>query len=116
MYDILAGGENMESSYIMSKGKALEAFPLLKPDGLVGAMVYYDGQHNDTRMNIALILTAVQYGAAVSNYTEVTDLHKNEHGKLTGAKIKDTLTGETFNIRAKVCFPSVFPSFLSYPI
>lgn len=43
MYDILAGGENMESSYLMSKGKALEAFPMLKADGLVGAVVYYDG-------------------------------------------------------------------------
>lgn len=43
MYDILAGEENMESSYLISKGKALEAFPLLKPEGLVGALVYYDG-------------------------------------------------------------------------
>lgn len=44
MYDILAGEENMESSYLMSKGKALEAFPMLKADGLVGAVVYYDGR------------------------------------------------------------------------
>ena len=43
MYDVLAGEENMESSYLMSKGKALEAFPMLKQDGLVGAVVYYDG-------------------------------------------------------------------------
>lgn len=43
MYDVLAGKENMESSYLMSKGKALEAFPMLKQDGLVGAIVYYDG-------------------------------------------------------------------------
>lgn len=45
MYDVLAGKENMESSYLMSKGKALEAFPMLKQDGLVGALVYYDGTH-----------------------------------------------------------------------
>ena len=44
MYDFLAGKENMESSYLMSKGKALEAFPMLKQDGLVGALVYYDGE------------------------------------------------------------------------
>lgn len=44
MYDILAGKENMESSYLMSKGKALETFPMLKRDGLVGALVYYDGR------------------------------------------------------------------------
>lgn len=43
MYDLLAGKENMETSYLMSKGKALEAFPMLKSDGLVGALVYYDG-------------------------------------------------------------------------
>lgn len=42
-YDLLAGGENMESSYIMTKGRALEAFPMLKGEGLVGALVYYDG-------------------------------------------------------------------------
>jgi len=101
MYDMLAGGENMESSYIMSKGKAQEAFPLLKSDGLVGAMVYYDGQHNDSRMNLALILTAVQRGAVVANYAEVTGLHKSKNGKLDGAVIKDTLTGESFNVRAK---------------
>lgn len=43
MYDLLAGKENMETSYLMSKGKALETFPMLKGDGLVGALVYYDG-------------------------------------------------------------------------
>lgn len=43
MYDMLAGKENMESSYLMSKGKALETFPMLKSEGLVGALVYYDG-------------------------------------------------------------------------
>lgn len=43
MYDLLAGKENMESSYLMSKGKALETFPMLKQNGLVGALVYYDG-------------------------------------------------------------------------
>jgi glycerol-3-phosphate dehydrogenase len=44
MYDILAGKANMESSYVLGKGKALEAFPMLKADGLRGAVVYYDGE------------------------------------------------------------------------
>jgi glycerol-3-phosphate dehydrogenase len=34
----------MEQSYLMSKSRALEAFPMLKGDGLVGALVYYDGR------------------------------------------------------------------------
>ncbi|KAF9459214.1 FAD dependent oxidoreductase-domain-containing protein [Collybia nuda] len=101
MYDVLAGKENMETSYIMSKGKALETFPMLKSDGLVGALVYYDGQHNDSRMNIALIMSAVKHGATVANYCEVTELHKSSSGRLNGARLKDNLTGEEWNIRAK---------------
>ncbi|PFH49510.1 hypothetical protein AMATHDRAFT_147584 [Amanita thiersii Skay4041] len=101
MYDVLAGKENMETSYIMSKGKALETFPMLKSDGLVGALVYYDGQHNDSRMNIALIMSAVKQGATVANYCEVTELHKDSSGRLNGASVKDTLTGEKWNIRTK---------------
>jgi len=45
LYDLLAGKENMEGSYLMTRGKALEAFPMLKQDGLVGAIVYYDGMY-----------------------------------------------------------------------
>ncbi|THH27233.1 hypothetical protein EUX98_g6961 [Antrodiella citrinella] len=101
MYDVLAGKENMESSYLMSKGKALETFPMLKADGLVGVVVYYDGQHNDSRMNTALIMTAVQQGATVTNYVEVTELHKDVEGKLYGARVHDRLTGKEWNVHAK---------------
>ncbi|KAF6754931.1 DAO-domain-containing protein [Ephemerocybe angulata] len=101
MYDVLAGKENMESSYVMSKGKALETFPMLKSEGLVGAVVYYDGQHNDSRMNIALILTAIKHGATVANYCTVTALHKSPSGRLTGAQVTDTLTNTSFPVRAR---------------
>ncbi|KAF5335414.1 hypothetical protein D9611_011691 [Ephemerocybe angulata] len=101
MYDVLAGKENMESSYVMSKGKALETFPMLKSEGLVGAVVYYDGQHNDSRMNMALILTAIKHGATIANYCTVTALHKSPSGKLTGAQVTDTLTNTSFPVRAR---------------
>ncbi|KAF9312906.1 mitochondrial glycerol-3-phosphate dehydrogenase, partial [Podila horticola] len=100
-YDLLAGHQGMESSYFLTKGKALEAFPMLKNDKLVGAMVYYDGQHNDSRMNVALGLTAVQYGAVIANHVEVVELVKDENKRLCGARVKDTLTGKEFNVKAK---------------
>ncbi|TFK52388.1 DAO-domain-containing protein [Heliocybe sulcata] len=101
MYDVLAGKENMESSYLMSKGKALETFPMLKSQGLVGALVYYDGQHNDSRMNTALIMTAVKHGATVANYVEVVELRKDEKGQLCGARVKDNLTGKEWDVKAR---------------
>jgi glycerol-3-phosphate dehydrogenase len=44
MYDWFAGSEALESSYVLTRSKALEAFPMLKKDALVGALVYYDGK------------------------------------------------------------------------
>lgn len=62
----------------------------------------YAGQHNDSRMNVALIMTAVRLGAIVANHCEVIELHKGDAGKLIGARVKDNLTGKEWDIRAKV--------------
>ena len=39
-------------------------------------IVYYDGQFNDSRLNVALAQTAALAGATVLNYAEVTRLIK----------------------------------------
>ncbi|KAI8073382.1 FAD dependent oxidoreductase-domain-containing protein [Gongronella butleri] len=101
MYDLFAGREALESSYFLTRSKALEAFPMLKKDELVGALVYYDGQHNDARMNVVLALTAAYHGATVANHCEVLDLTKNEQGHINGAVVKDTLTGDQWTVKAK---------------
>ena len=36
---------------------------MLRTDELKGAIVYYDGQQNDARMNVSLALTAAEHGA-----------------------------------------------------
>jgi len=106
-YDFLAGSENIETSYFLTRSKALDAFPMLKKDNLWGALVYYDGAHNDSRMNISLAMTAALYGATLVNHMEVTGLEKDANGRLCGAKVKDLIpekdgsTGEEFSIKAK---------------
>uniref|UniRef100_A0A1A7W8L0 Glycerol-3-phosphate dehydrogenase, mitochondrial n=2 Tax=Iconisemion striatum TaxID=60296 RepID=A0A1A7W8L0_9TELE len=99
MYDLVAGIQCLKSSYVLTKSKALEYFPMLKKDRLVGAIVYYDGQHNDARMNLAIALSAARYGAAVANYTEVVHLLKTKDQqsgkeKVCGARCRDVITGE----------------------
>ena len=104
VYDLVSGRKRLESSYFLSKTKALEKFPMLKKEALVGAMVYYDGQHDDSRMNLAIALTAASEGAAIANYVEVVELLKRqEDGKevIAGARVRDTLSGETFAIKAR---------------
>ncbi|KAF2127295.1 DAO-domain-containing protein [Dothidotthia symphoricarpi CBS 119687] len=106
-YDFLAGSENIESSYFLTKSKALDAFPMLKPDDLVGALVYYDGAHNDSRMNVSLAMTAALYGATIVSHLEITSLEKDASGRLNGARAKDCIAemngkkSEEFTIKAK---------------
>ncbi|KAK2804595.1 hypothetical protein FQN51_001796 [Onygenales sp. PD_10] len=107
LYDVLAGRQGSpEGSYFMTKNRALGAFPTLNSEGMVGALVYYDGQHNDSRMNVSLAVTAALYGATVVNHLEVTGLEKDGEGRICGATVRDTVgedekESQGFSIRAK---------------
>ena len=43
-YDFVAGSQLLKPSYLLSKSRALELFPMLKRDKLKAALVYYDGR------------------------------------------------------------------------
>ncbi|KYO17987.1 glycerol-3-phosphate dehydrogenase, mitochondrial [Alligator mississippiensis] len=114
LYDLVAGSQCLKSSYVLSKSRALELFPMLQKDRLVGAIVYYDGQHNDARMNLAIALTAARYGAATANYTEVVHLLKKTDPKsgkerVCGAHCRDVLTGQEFDVKAKCVINATGP-------
>ncbi|CAB4059280.1 glpA [Lepeophtheirus salmonis] len=76
MYDFVSGDKCLKASYYLNKEGALEQFPMLKNDSLKGAIVYYDGTHNDARMNLSIALTAARLGATLGNHIKVTDLVK----------------------------------------
>ena len=101
-YDFLAGSEGIEKSYFLTKSRALDAFPMLKTDNLVGAMVYYDGAHNDSRMNVGIAATAALYGATIVNHMEVTGLTKDADGNLNGATVKDVIAAKNGNATADI--------------
>ncbi|KFR03125.1 hypothetical protein N306_07335 [Opisthocomus hoazin] len=102
LYDLVAGSQCLKSSYVLSKSRALELFPMLRKDELVGAIVYYDGQHNDARMNLAIALTAARYGAATANYAEVLCLLKTGRGALL-------LVRQEFDVKAKCVINATGP-------
>lgn len=112
-YDFVAGDRNVKSSYYLSKRDALELFPMLKKDKLRGAIVYYDGQQDDARMNLAIALTAARHGATVCNHVSVTELikQKDATGKdvLCGAKVKDEISGKQWTVKAKCIINATGP-------
>ncbi|NXF06219.1 GPDM protein, partial [Smithornis capensis] len=114
LYDLVAGSQCLKSSYVLTKSRALELFPMLRKDKLVGAIVYYDGQHNDARMNLAIALTAARYGAATANYTEVRHLLKSTdpdsgRQRVCGVRCRDVLTGKEFDVKAKCVINATGP-------
>lgn len=113
MYDFVSGKQLLKRSYGMSKKKALELFPMLKKDELKAALVYYDGQHDDARMNIAIAITTARMGGTIANYTQVTEITKgvNENGEeiVNGAKIKDRLTGKEYTVKARCVINATGP-------
>jgi glycerol-3-phosphate dehydrogenase len=102
LYDWIAGRLSLGPSVLISKTKAMEALPDVKSKGLVGGVLYHDGQFDDSRLAINLAQTIVERGGVAVNYLGVTGLKKSDDGKITGANVEDTLRGTGHQITSKV--------------
>ena len=98
-YDAVAGTAGLTMSRFVSAAEARRQFPTLAATGpggasLKGTIIYYDGQFDDARLNLALALTAALAGATVVNYAEVTELIKDPvTGRVCGAMVADAVAG-----------------------
>ncbi|XP_051120035.1 glycerol-3-phosphate dehydrogenase SDP6, mitochondrial-like isoform X3 [Andrographis paniculata] len=114
MYDLVAGRRLLHLSRYYSVQESVELFPTLAKKGkdrnLKGTVIYYDGQMNDSRLNVSLACTAALAGAAVLNHAEVISFLKDEStGRITGARIRNNLTGKEFDAYAKVVVNAAGP-------
>lgn len=114
MYDLVAGARLLHLSRYYSAQESVELFPTLARKGkdrsLKGTVVYYDGQMNDSRLNVGLACTAALAGAAVLNHAEVVSFLKDEGSdRIIGARIRDNFTGKEFDTYAKVVVNAAGP-------
>ena len=89
LYDIISGKESLGMSTILSASSVLQVFPQVNRDGLKGGIVYYDGQHDDARMNLSIAMSAADHGATVATRLAVQSLIKDDTGKVIGANCVD---------------------------
>ena len=105
LYDLMArrseGSAGPSRHRHLSQRAALQAAPVLRPDALVGAIEYYDAQVDDARFTMMLARTAATNGALVANRARVTELLRSGD-RVSGARITDVETGESFSVHAKV--------------
>lgn len=101
VYDFLAGVKKSERRKMFSPQEALQKEPLIQEEGLKGAGYYVEYKTDDARLTIEVMKKAVEKGAHALNYSKAVDLLYNQSGKVCGAKIKDEITGETYDVYAK---------------
>jgi glycerol-3-phosphate dehydrogenase len=87
MYDVLAGRHGFGRSRVLSRERTLQLLPTLEPAGLMGGVIYYDGQFDDARLCINMAQTAAEQGAVILNYVQVTGLVK-EAGVVVGVRVR----------------------------
>jgi len=100
VYDWMAGSLGLGPSQFLNKEETLALAPNLDENGLRGGILYHDGQFDDARLAIHLAMTADDHGAVVLNYMNVDGLMKANE-KVCGVMVTDTISGKTFEIRAK---------------
>ena len=81
---------------------ALAIEPQLRPDGLRGALEYYDCATDDARLVLENAIDARALGAECHTYTEVTGFERRADGRITGVAVRDRLTGRAWSAGCKV--------------
>lgn len=108
VYDKLAGVKKDERREMLTAEQTLEMEPLIREDGLLGGGHYVEYRTDDARLTIEVLKKASQKGALCLNYMKVQRFlyHK---GKVMGAEIVDTLTGESMDVHASVVVNATGP-------
>jgi glycerol-3-phosphate dehydrogenase len=87
---------------IISKDECLRLVPGVERNGLTGGAIFYDGQvSNAERLIISTARSAVDAGAAMANYVEVTGPLEGRD-RMAGVTARDALTGDKLEIRASI--------------
>ena len=104
LYDITGGWRIGERHHEVTKQEALEHLPTLNTDHLVAGFLYFDARADDARLTLTLARTAaIEYGAAVANYTPVVGMITTA-GATRGARVQPDPAdpSSAFDIRARV--------------
>ncbi len=109
LYQLMSGKYGFGPSEYLSSKETAQRLPNVKTEGLLGGVVYYDGQFDDTRLLIQLVATAGEHGATLINYAPVTALEKGADGTVNGVAWEDTETGEKSVAHARVVVNATGP-------
>ncbi|MFO0851497.1 MAG: glycerol-3-phosphate dehydrogenase/oxidase [Gemmataceae bacterium] len=109
LYDLLAGRHRFGRSKGVSAAETQRLLPTVRTEGLRGGVVYHDGQFDDARLLIHLVMTAADRGAVVLNDTPVTGLIRDPDGRVSGVVFRDAESGNESRAAARVVVNAAGP-------
>ncbi|MCE9567699.1 MAG: glycerol-3-phosphate dehydrogenase/oxidase [Planctomycetes bacterium] len=107
-YDLLAGRNRFGRSVMVLPAEVVRRLPTIRTKGLRGGVVYHDGQFDDSRLLIHLLMTAADRGACLLNYATVTGLVRSNNA-VTGVHVRDAESGTEFVAAARVVVNAAGP-------
>jgi glycerol-3-phosphate dehydrogenase len=107
-YDVLSFDKSVPNHRMLSREQALERYPGLNPEGLLGAATYYDGQvEYAERIAVENAISAREHGATVVTHAEVRQLLFEEPAngglpRVSGVEFEDKLNGGVYKAHSAV--------------
>lgn len=101
LYDLLSLDKSLPKRRRLGRAETLAAEPDLDPDGLTGAWRFYDAQVPLVeRLVVENALDAAAHGALILNHANAI-AYLREGDTVSGAVIRDAVSGEDLEIRAR---------------
>lgn len=109
LYDWLAGVSPAERRRVLTPAKTTDLVPFLRPEGLVGGVLYHEYVTDDARTTITVLRAALRAGAVACNYAPVVGLLREE-GRVAGVVVEDALAaGRRYTIRGRLVINATGP-------
>lgn len=107
IYDLLCGVDQGPRSGTMSRDRVLEHIPLLRREGLTGAVRYGDALTNDARLVLDTLMSAAEHGATVINYLALKSARRV--GDVWACQLEDIHGAGTLEVGARTLVNAAGP-------
>ncbi len=105
----VAPSGRLPPSRMLSREECLERNPLIDPRGVNGGVEWFEFQmYNSDRVHFSFVASAAEAGAVAVNYVEAGELVARGSA-VAGVRAIDRLTGESFEIQARVVLNAAGP-------
>ena len=109
LYDGLSLFRSPKIHRNLSSAEVAKEEPALDQTDLKGAPLYYDCATDDARLTLENALDAKAEGARIDTWTKMVGFRRDASGRVSGARVRDVITGEERDIDARVVINATGP-------